>query len=142
MFCTKKYYILCYKMWNLEFKGAMKLYFMYYSCVVIILSSKDLCKFTFSTCSLFWIRCHLKRVPSKDLKTFDYSFKCSFSFFFFFFLSLYKNNLWKHKNQLFKTCFQKHVSREIFILVLSFIQSFTYKEKCATVTKAELVTKI
>ena len=56
---------------------------MYYSC--IILSSKDLCKFTFSTCSLFWIRCHLKRVPSKDLKTFDYSFKCSFSFFFFFF---------------------------------------------------------
>ena len=59
-------------------KGAPKLYFMHYSCVVITLFSTGLrksalstysfekllsfCTFGFFVCSLIWIRCHLYRL--------------------------------------------------------------------------------
>ena len=103
------------------FKGAMKLYFMSYLHVVIILFSTGLYKSAFSTysfaktrfssfcvlvscvsvylafnfqfCFMFWIEC-LKRLSK--------SIMCSLILF-----SLYSNDLLKYKNCVIKTCYQR-----------------------------------
>ena len=55
----------------------------------------------------------------------------------FFLFSLYSHDLWKYKNCVIKTCFQRG-----FKLKMSFIKKkFISKEKSETVAKVKLVMK-